>query len=87
MRERVDPVYAKIWDESYQHMPAMRDIPIEFFRTNATHFFGEGPTLECSRVEDTKAGSVPVRLFYPKEMPQGPLGILVHYHGGGFTFV
>ncbi|MFI6319053.1 alpha/beta hydrolase [Nonomuraea sp. NPDC050556] len=35
------------------------------------------------RIEDRTAGDIPIRVYWPVE--QGPLPVVVYFHGGGFT--
>ncbi len=50
-----------------------------------SHVLGPGP--EVAKVEDRSipgpAGEIPVRIYTPEG--EGPFGVLVHYHGGGFV--
>jgi acetyl esterase len=42
-----------------------------------------GPPVELPRVQDVSAGDVPVRIYTPPG--EGPLPVLVYYHGGGWV--
>lgn len=45
---------------------------------------GRPPQRTPTKVQDTKAGSVPVRVYTPGGL-EGPLPALLYFHGGGFT--
>ncbi|SDH36734.1 alpha/beta hydrolase [Pseudonocardia oroxyli] len=45
-----------------------------------------GPPVELPTVQDVSAGDVPVRIYTPPGSDtQGPLPVLVYYHGGGWV--
>src|SRR5690606_14495507 len=61
------------------------DDPVEARRrSEATTERLSPPNPPLARVEDRDAAGVPVRLYWPKA--DGPLPVLVFFHGGGWVF-
>ena len=65
-------------------MPPLGTLPVaetrEAFKGVAA--FG-GPPEKLARVEERKAGEIPVRIYIPEA--KGPMPLLVYFHGGGWV--
>lgn len=85
----VDPAFQELLTDPrnmLRRLPA--SIPIEIFRQAANGFLARASRPDVARVENLAApgpgGPVPIRLYRPEV--EGPLPLVVFFHGGGFLF-
>jgi acetyl esterase len=85
----LDPLAQSVLDQlAASNMPALDSLPVAQARMLLEAMSSsQGEKIPLARVENRKipgpAGEIPVRIYTPEA--QGPLPILVFYHGGGWV--
>lgn len=84
----LDPQVEELLGFIEQHLPALGSVPIDKFRAiNSGLISALPPGPELHRVEDSvlcgPGGPVGLRLYVPK--PGLPAGVILYFHGGGWT--
>src|SRR4051794_18476302 len=76
----LDPWVATWLEANPLHATPLEDFSPEILELARTFSMGP-PTIEIAHVTDEDVGGVPVRVY----VPDGPTGLIVYFHGGGFV--
>lgn len=93
IRDRIDPVYAKFYNQYIINNQQVHYQPVSASRTSGVLIPGAGPKLPVGKTEDisihrreTDGPDVRIRVFTPKSTkPENGWPVMVYYHGGGWV--
>jgi acetyl esterase len=70
-------------------LPDLSNVPVELMRQGFSAVGPDAPVEEVAKVENRQiagaAGEIGARIYHPAGAADGPLPLLVYFHGGGFV--
>jgi acetyl esterase/lipase len=93
VKDRINPDYAKFYNEHLINLPQVQLQPVAASRSSGTLILGGGPSLPVAAIKDfsihrreTDGPDIKVRTFTPEgERPEGGWPVMVYFHGGGWV--